>query len=73
MKTEKYRLTSSIFKGSNEFGFTYELTFNKSLQHTGKFSAIEKGLNNYDKMEPLRCFYGGLKQIGYALKMLFKR
>jgi hypothetical protein len=31
--------------------YTYQITFNKSLEHSGKFSAIEKGLNDYDKRE----------------------
>jgi hypothetical protein len=31
--------------------YTYELTFNKSIGHTGRFKGIEDGLNAYCKKE----------------------
>jgi len=48
---KSYRVVSSTFKGSQNGLYTYELTFNQSLEHTGKFSGIEKGLNDYTKNE----------------------
>lgn len=52
-KVEPYRIVMTRFIGDNTH-FTYEITFNKSLVHTGKYSAIEKALNSYDKKEPKR-------------------
>jgi len=37
-----YSILSSKFIGDN----TYEIKFNKSLEHTGRFKDIENGLNN---------------------------
>ena len=57
MKKEKgYKVISHMFKGKSEYngkilGYTYEITFNKSLEHTGRFSGIEDGLNAYCKKE----------------------
>ena len=39
---EPYRVASSKFLGDNK----YEITFNKSLEHAGRFRDIEDGLNN---------------------------
>ncbi len=36
-----YRVCSHTFKGGNDdLGYTYEITFNKSLVHTGRFTGI---------------------------------
>ena len=48
---KKYSVVASKFigrlgEGDNEI-FTYEITFNRSLEHTGKFKGIEDGLNSY--------------------------
>lgn len=48
---KKYSVVASRFigklgEGDNEI-FTYEITFNRSLEHTGKFKGIEDGLNSY--------------------------
>lgn len=56
-KEDKYEVRSHTFKGAEEFngkvlGYTYEITFNKSLEHTGRIKGIEDGLNNYVKKEP---------------------
>lgn len=56
-KQVKYQVVSSTFLGtvthSNETqSYKYEITLNRSLQHTGKFSGIEYGLNRYEKREP---------------------
>ena len=40
-KVEPYRIVMTRFIGDNDH-FTYEITFNKSLVHTGEYSAIEK-------------------------------
>ena len=45
-----YKILSSTFKGGG-LGYTYELTFNKSLEHTGRFKGIEDGLDAYVKKE----------------------
>jgi len=55
-KEDKYEVRSHTFKGAEEFngkvlGYTYEITFNKSLEHTGRIKGIEDGLNNYVKKE----------------------
>jgi hypothetical protein len=55
-KEDKYEVESHTFKGPEEFngkviGYTYEITFNKSLEHTGRIKGIEDGLNNYVKKE----------------------
>ncbi len=55
-KEDKYKVESHTFKGVEEFngkviGYTYEITFNKSLEHTGRIKGIEDGLNNYVKKE----------------------
>jgi hypothetical protein len=50
-KNEGYKIRSHMFKGSNEFGYTYEITFNKSLEHTGRMQGIERGLDAYVKQE----------------------
>ena len=48
---EPYIVLSSKFLGAENGLYTYEITFNRSLEHTGKFSGIEKGLNDYTKNE----------------------
>lgn len=49
---DKYRVISHRFIGYNETGSaTYEITFNKSLEHTGRFQGIADGLNAYCKKE----------------------
>lgn len=46
-KFEPYFIISSQFKGVSDGQYVYEMTFNKSLGHTGRFLGIEKGLNEY--------------------------
>lgn len=46
---EKTRIMSHTFKGSDKCGYTYEITFNKSLEHTARMKAMCKGLDRYDK------------------------
>ena len=53
---EKYYIKSSRFEGKEVSGpnkeyvsYNYLLSFNRSLEHTGKFKAIEEALDNYEK------------------------
>ena len=49
---EKYSVVMHKFIGYSETGLaTYEITFNKSLEHTGRFKEIEAGLNACCKNE----------------------
>jgi len=55
-KTEGYKVRSHTFKGAHSlngkiYGYTYEITFNKSLEHTGRMRGIEKGLDEYVRKE----------------------
>ncbi len=64
-ENKKYSVRSHKFLGTNEYsgkiiGYTYEITFNKSLEHTGRFTGIEDGLNNYVKKEKRTNFYQSL-------------
>jgi len=61
-KEDNYFILSHTFKGSDSYGYTYEITFNKSLGHTGKFKAIEKALDKYDKDEKI-TFWKKLKYL----------
>jgi hypothetical protein len=47
-----FRVTASKFLGSSDFGtYTYEISFNQSLVHIGRFTGIENGLNEYREKE----------------------
>jgi hypothetical protein len=56
---EKTRIISHTFKGSNEHGYTYEITF-KSLEDTVRMDSMCKGLNRYDRMRPFWSFIHNL-------------
>jgi hypothetical protein len=45
----KTKIMSHTFKGRGSGGYTYEITFNKSLEHTCRMDAMCKGLDKYDK------------------------
>jgi hypothetical protein len=66
-KQKKYKIFSHTFKGSSEYGYTYEITFNKSLEHTGKMRGIEDGLNAYDKKEASQDFISSFKNVWFSL------
>lgn len=71
-KEEGYRVRSHMFKGTSEYngeilGYTYEITFNKSLEHTGRFSGIEDGLNAYCKKERRTDITDNFKRLWYSL------
>lgn len=45
-KMSKYRIRTAEFKGYDDDGCAnYLLKFNQSLQHTGRYNHIERGLN----------------------------
>jgi hypothetical protein len=54
MKTNKMKIRSHTFLGSDDFGYKYEITFNNSLEHTCRMNAMTDGLNRFDKW---RGFY----------------
>lgn len=71
-KEEPYRVTASMFNGTSEYdgkilGYKYEITFNKSLEHTGRFKGIEDGLNAYVKKERRTDIGDSLKRLWYSL------
>ena len=72
MKAEKqYRVVSSKFNGFTEGGlYTYEITFNKSLGHIGRFKGIEDGLNSYCKKELRTDIIDNVKRLWHSLIML---
>lgn len=75
VEKEGYRIMSHKFIGYNDYGngrgsYTYELSFNKSMEHTGKHSGIEKGLDDYDKEEIKKEFRDSFK---YVWNTLLKR
>lgn len=72
MKTEKYKVLSSTFKGQTEGRYTYEIVFNQSLQHTGRFKGIEDGLNEYAKKENRQNFIESLQDVWHTFKKLFQ-
>jgi hypothetical protein len=75
---EPYRVGSHMFKGIIEYegrvlGYTYEITFNKSLEHTGRFKAIEDGLNAYCKKERRTDIADNFKRLWYSLVRWVKK
>jgi|JI10StandDraft_1071094.scaffolds.fasta_scaffold52309_3 hypothetical protein len=71
-KEEKYRVRSHMFKGSevyaeNNEGYIYEITFNKSIGHTGRFKGIEDGLNEYCRKERKRNIKNNFKNLYYSI------
>jgi len=72
MKKEKgYKVISHTFKGrlihnDEVYGYTYEITFNKSLEHTGRMQGIEQGLDAYVKKEVKEEFTGSFRNVWYS-------
>jgi hypothetical protein len=57
-KQEPYRVQSHTFKGSDEhngkiWSYTYEISLNRSMVHTGRFQGMEDGLNRYVSEESM--------------------
>ena len=46
-----FSVVSSKFIGESNGLFTYELTFNQSMVHTGRWRGIEDGLNKHRENE----------------------
>jgi hypothetical protein len=67
-KESKYRVVAHKFIGYDGDGeATYEIRFNKSLEHTGRFKGIEDGLNSYYKKEISSDVVDGFKNLWYLL------
>lgn len=70
---EPYRVTATKFIGYGYNGSaTYEITFNKSLEHTGRFTGIERGLNAYVSREKYAYVLDSFKQLLYSVIGLFR-
>ena len=70
-KLEPYRIIATTFLGRSETGnYTYEIVFNQSIVHTGRFTGIENGLNEYREKEEKEYEEETLKE---AEKILKKR
>lgn len=71
MKAEEkeYRVVMHKFIGYNEQtgSATYEITFNKSLEHTGRFIGIENGLNAYCKKERRTDILDSVKHLFHSI------
>ena len=46
-KLKPYKIISSKFLGQASGLYTYELTFNQSMEHTGRWRGVEEGLDRY--------------------------
>jgi len=75
---DKYEVISHTFLGTKDYngevyGYTYKITFNQSLLHTGRINGIEDGLNAYVKKENRQDVTDSFKQLWYAILRLVKR
>jgi hypothetical protein len=50
-KLEPFKIVATTFLGENNGNYTYEIVFNQSMVHTGRFTGIENGLNKYREDE----------------------
>ena len=67
-KASEYSVIAHKFLGYGETGSaTYEITFNKSLEHTGRFKGIEDGLNTYCKKEISSNVVDNFNNLWYSL------
>jgi len=74
MKTKEYRVVMHKFIGYGPSGSaTYEITFNKSLEHTGRFDGIADGLNSYVKKERRTDIIHSLKGLWNSIKRFIKQ
>ena len=66
-KDTPYRVEMYKFIGYDEAGSaTYEITFNKSLEHSGRFQGIEDGLNKYCAKERRTDVADSFKDLWYS-------
>lgn len=77
-KEKEFRVVSHTFMGAEEYegvvyGYRYEITFNRSLQHTGRFRGIENGLNAYVKQERRNAVKNAFKTLWWAFVQLINR
>ena len=70
MKQKPYRVSMHRFIGhsKSEYGesYTYEISFNRSLVHTGRFKGIEDGLNEYERKEKKQNVLDAFKNAWYS-------
>lgn len=69
---KKYEVVMHKFLGYDPDGSaTYEIKFNQSLEHTGRFSGIEDGLNNYVRKEIRKEAAGSFSNLFRSIGRLF--
>lgn len=74
MKKENgYFIRGSKFLGSDEFGYNYELRFNKSLENISRFRGMEKGLDDYVRREKRIDFFYSIIEVWNTFIDLFKK
>ena len=71
-KQEGYKIRMTKFLGSDEYGYTYEIKFNKSLEHTGRYEGIEQGLDAYVKREAKEEVANSFKRLMASIIYFFK-
>ena len=71
-KEEPYRVTSHMFLGSTDGSYKYQITFNRSLVHTGRFKGIEDGLNRYEAKERITDFWESLQDLWHTFLRLIR-
>lgn len=77
LKTDDYKITSHMFVGTEcvgdkVYGYTYQVTFNKSLEHTGRIDAMADGVNARVKQERQSMMHPFAKTLE-NLKDFFKK
>jgi len=50
-KLKPFKIVATTFLGESNGNYTYEIVFNQSMVHTGRFTGIEKGLDKYREDE----------------------
>lgn len=66
-----HKFVGSHTYDNGEESYTYELTFNQSMIHTGLHRGIEDGMNRYRKHEKYRGFFQSLKNVWHSFINLF--
>lgn len=73
-KKEKYFVQSHTFMGTvtdpkgEVIGYKYEITFNRSLVHTGRFTGIAQGLDEYERREIRQEFTRSFGNVWHSFK-----